>query len=1698
MIKISLAPAVGLALLICCVSQAQAEDTSDGSCGASNGAGSLTAPSANLCSVGTPSAVEGDGPWTWSCGGSGGGSTAWCSAPVLVNGSCGSSSGADFLNAPSAYLCSAGEPSSVAGDGPWTWSCAGWNGGSTASCSALLAVNGSCGSSNETGFLTAPSANLCGVGAPSSVVGDGPWTWSCAGSNGGVTASCRAQLTVNGSCGSSNGADFLNAPSAYLCGAGAPSSVTGTGPWNWSCAGRNGGATASCSALPVINGSCGSANDADALSAPTTNLCSSGTASQVGGEGPWNWTCAGSNGGAAASCSDTLEINGACGPSNGADALSAPTTNLCNAGIPSQVAGTGPWNWTCSGSNGGSLASCSELLTVNGFCGLANGVDALSAPTTGLCISGTASQVAGTGPWTWTCAGSNGGLAASCSDFLTVNGFCGLANGAGALSAPTTGLCISGTASQVAGTGPWNWTCAGSNGGSSTSCSDLVMVNGSCGPANDTDASSAPTTNLCSAGTASQVGGVGPWNWTCAGSNGGSLASCSDLLTVNGSCGPANGADALSAPTTNLCSVGAPSKVAGTGPWNWTCAGSNGGSSSNCTDILEINGSCGPANGADASSAPTTGLCSAGAASQVGGVGPWNWTCAGSNGGSPASCSDLLTVNGSCGPANGADALSAPTTGLCSVGAASQVGGEGPWNWTCAGSNGGSPASCSDLLTVNGSCGPANGADALSAPTTNLCSAGAPSQVGGTGPWNWTCAGSNGGSPASCSDILMVNGFCGLASGADALSAPTTNLCISGVASQVAGTGPWSWTCAGSNGGASSNCNDILEINGSCGPANGADASSAPTTGLCSAGAASQVGGVGPWNWTCAGSNGGSPASCSDLLTVNGSCGPANGADALSAPTTGLCSVGAASQVGGEGPWNWTCAGSNGGSPASCSDLLTVNGSCGPANGADALSAPTTNLCSAGAPSQVGGVGPWNWTCAGSNGGSPASCSDLLMVNGSCGPANNADAASAPTTNLCSVGAASQVGGEGPWNWTCAGSNGGSPASCSDLLTVNGSCGSANNADASIAPTTGLCSVGNASQVAGVGPWNWTCAGSNGGSPASCSDLLMVNGYCGLASGADALSAPTTNLCSSGTASQVMGVGPWNWTCAGSYGGSAASCSDSLEINGACGPANGTVEIEPTTGFCNAGTASQITGDGPWSWTCTGSNGGSLASCTASLIPFKFLTPSWSSFSPGGFSDYPTLATPNGLVPSVGWQDGVFVNQQAIYFPWGVLPSSGTGWEAGLETPQSVILAYNGSAETAGFNDVNNWSWFNLTTLNWQGKGTLPNTPAGYTGGAVDGNMVYPAPNGQNADPIFIAYDSSQPLTSPAAYQTFVPPPTVTPKGGTPSPGTGSLGPKYGWCEAVSDGRYVYYVPNMNPSGYVGNIVRYDTTQPFSTLSSWSAFNMQTKINQGAAAFQSAVYDGYRFVYYIPFRETLIVRYDSWGGGSAPNPSAFTNAASYTLFDPTQLNTTGHPTVSGQGSPANLVGFTGAAVAWDSAHANEYLYLVPWGSFPNNQQNPVLQSTTARVRIGTQSGSTWTYVDFTSTTTSAAAAPNWELYDLSQLTINPAWPTTWPTVYPASVTLFAGQSTIAGWQIAFVTTTPLSMVGFVPDASQYLVEQNVDHDLFDPSGWYVAPPVPAGYHEGTMGGPYDPVNQILYPAAPGDPLFAVRLAPSAQ
>ncbi|NTU77681.1 MAG: hypothetical protein HGA90_07735, partial [Alphaproteobacteria bacterium] len=302
---------------------------------------------------------------------------------------------------------------------------------------------------------------------------------------------------------------------------------------------------------------------------------------------------------------------------------------------------------------------------------------------------------------------------------------------------------------------------------------------------------------------------------------------------------------------------------------------------------------------------------------------------------------------------------------------------------------------------------------------------------------------------------------------------------------------------------------------------------------------------------------------------ADASCGSANGLAAAAAPVSNLCSFGEPSSVSGEGPWRWSCKGYSGGITVSCaapyekvsaqtsktesnaekaasSATAIEDGKCGESDSVAAVSAPVQNLCAKGVASQVNGDGPWTWACSGLNGGQAAACNAPIRISGECGLAASMGVEGMPQRDLCAAGYASALTGNGPWNWTCSGLYGGEAATCKATPKVDAVCGAASLVGHREAPKDNLCNAGEASQVEGDGPWNWSCAGSNGGSPVSCKASTLADGACGAAHGSAFETTPSENLCSSGKASRVTGQGPWNWNCMGLEGGDTVSCTASL------------------------------------------------------------------------------------------------------------------------------------------------------------------------------------------------------------------------------------------------------------------------------------------------------------------------------------------------------------------------------------------------------------------------------------------------------------------------------------------------------------------------------------------------------------------------
>jgi outer membrane protein OmpA-like peptidoglycan-associated protein len=740
---------------------------------------------------------------------------------------------------------------------------------------------------------------------------------SCAAGDGSTN---MAGPHMDGACGEANGSLRNDAPAEHLCKSGEAGPVSGDAPWEWECKGSGGGVTAGCAAFaqsktyPGIwtasssadDGVCGNTDGGDAMPSDS-DLCAKGVASRVNGDGPWTWACSGVNGGRAVACTKAKKTDAQCGVAANSSTTTAPKRDLCMVGQASTVNGSGPWSWTCNGLNGGASMTCVTTAKRDGVCGNAALKPHRQQPSEGLCSSGEASNVSSdgdNGPWSWTCMGINGGASASCVGRASVNGACGPANGSAVAKMPASGLCAQGHATPVTGSGPWNWNCRGIDGGDTQSC---IATVGTDVIADSVDANTHAKPEADSVPVAATLAAA-PTTAPAASASHDTVKVAAESGHGADLCGTAAEQMAFEMPVKNLCRHGKAGDVNGDGPWNWVCSDNQGHTSSCATLGLE---GVAPAAADAATEATETARPAKGKAKTK----PKNGKLA-------------------CGAAADHGSTVAPSDDLCEVGTASTVHGSGPWHWSCA--NGKTRILCHAPRLVNGACGASNGAVLSTMPASGLCDDGTPTAVQGNGPWSWSCNGSGAGASVSCSaaaqSALRVDGTCGEAAVKSFASAPSSGLCASGMASPIFGEGPWSWSCSGSNGGAASSCTAQRgaaaplppgpAVNGLCGSANGMTASMTPQDNLCVSGSPTDVVGNGPWNWSCLGENGGMTVSCTALLTppapIEGVCGGANGVPALTIPKSGLCSAGISSAVSGSGPWTWSCSGANGGGAVAC------------------------------------------------------------------------------------------------------------------------------------------------------------------------------------------------------------------------------------------------------------------------------------------------------------------------------------------------------------------------------------------------------------------------------------------------------------------------------------------------------------------------------------------------------------------------------------------------------------------------------------------------------------------------------------------------------------------------------------------------------------------------------------------------------------
>ncbi len=211
------------------------------------------------------------------------------------------------------------------------------------------------------------------------------------------------------------------------------------------------------------------------------------------------------------------------------------------------------------------------------------------------------------------------------------NGSCGTANGHGYYSTSyidtSSERCYAGTfgGSFVDNGSSWGWSCIGTDGGTTASCSANKVLAGN---SNGQTLKNPPINNLCMYGEpTTPILTEDVWYWFCRDNPGVDAVG----YTYKTACGYSDGGSSSYPPETDLCKHGEPSSVITGETYTWTCTGNDSLSVSCSTDI---NSKCGTANRHGYSATSYIDLseerCQSGSA--FGGVfidsgSFWNWTC---------------------------------------------------------------------------------------------------------------------------------------------------------------------------------------------------------------------------------------------------------------------------------------------------------------------------------------------------------------------------------------------------------------------------------------------------------------------------------------------------------------------------------------------------------------------------------------------------------------------------------------------------------------------------------------------------------------------------------------------------------------------------------------------------------------------------------------------------------------------------------------------------------------------------------------------------------------------------------------------------------------------------------------------------------------------------------------------------------------
>jgi len=244
---------------------------------------------------------------------------------------------------------------------------------------------------------------------------------------------------------------------------------------------------------------------------------------------------------------------------------------------------------------------------------------------------------------------------------------------------------------------------------------------------------------------------------------------------------------------------------------------------------------------------------------------------------------------------------------------------------------------------------------------------------------------------------------------------------------------------------------------------------------------------------------------------------------------------------------------------------------------------------------------------------------------------------------------------------------------------------------------------------------------------------------------------------------------------------------------------------------------------------------------------------SWTTFDPGSQG--------TGTDPDGYW--GALYDGRYIYFApeWDSTSANPAGGEHG------EVLRYD---TTGPFTTSSSWSTYD------PGTDGIGNDPDGYKGIMSDGRYLYFVPyyNDVGSHGEFLRYDTTLTFNSANAWRAYTP----------GANGIGNVGK--GYESAVTDGRYIYFVPSYSgstPADYHGEVMRYDTLSPFDLALSWAAFDPGANgVGIDPDGYNGATFDG-RYIYFAPTNNGTaphgeVLRYDTMQN--------FASSVAWTTFDP--------------------------------------------------------------------------------------------------------------------------------------------------------------------------------------------------------------------